>query len=261
MVERARMTRGVRLYLVGSFVLVSLAGCGRGFFQSAEREPWRAEAEVACLKSGVVKENPELVRIDPISGPGVCGAEYPLKVAALGEGSSSFGFADDLRPPGSIANAPRWPIAAPPPRAAPPSYPEPSMRPSGYGAPSSGPISLTAPGVTQQDDDIALPAEGTAGAGPRAVSQSAGLSAARSRCSTLFGAPRHAAAAAARAGAGQPGLGIRAGDDEAHGDAGLSDRLGARSLARRFRAAGGAALVRLRAWPRSSRSRPIPAAA
>ena len=82
------MTRGVRLYLVGSFVLVSLAGCGRGFFQSAEREPWRAEAEVACLKSGAVKETTELVRISPISGPGVCGAEYPLKVAALGENIS-----------------------------------------------------------------------------------------------------------------------------------------------------------------------------
>ena len=100
------MTRGVRLYVVGSFVLVSLAGCGRGFFQSAEREPWRAEAEIACLKSGAVKENAELVRISPISGPGVCGAEYPLKVAALGEGSSTFGFADDsLRPPGSTARS------------------------------------------------------------------------------------------------------------------------------------------------------------
>src|SRR5438270_2611785 len=98
------MTRGVRLYLVGSFVLVSLAGCGRGFFQFAEREPWRAEAEIACLKSGAVKETPELVRIEPISGPGVCGAEYPLKVAALGENSGRFGFADDdvLRPPASI---------------------------------------------------------------------------------------------------------------------------------------------------------------
>ena len=126
------MTRGVRLYLVGSFVLVSLAGCGRGFFQSAEREPWRAEAELACLKSGAVKENAELVRINPISGPGVCGAEYPLKVAALGEGSGSFGFADELRPPGSIGNAPRWPVSQPPqpPRAAPPpsSYPDSAMR-------------------------------------------------------------------------------------------------------------------------------------
>ena len=111
------MTRGVCWYLVGSFVLVSLAGCSSGFFQSAEREPWRAEAEVACLKSGAVKENADLVRINPISGPGVCGAEFPLKVSALGEGSGSFSFADDdLRPPASVGNGPRWPVSpAPPP--------------------------------------------------------------------------------------------------------------------------------------------------
>src|SRR5438445_665134 len=102
------MTRGVRLYLVGSLVLVSLAGCGRGFFQ-AEREPWRAEAEVACLKSGAVKEGPDRVRVEPISGPGMCGADYPLKIAALGEGSSIYGFADDLRPPASIVSMlDRW---------------------------------------------------------------------------------------------------------------------------------------------------------
>ena len=101
------------MYLVGSFVLVSLAGCGRGFFQSAEREPWRAEAEVACLKSGAVKESPELVRIDPISGPGACGAQFPLKVAALGEGSGSFGFADEsaaarqYRQPAALADSSR----------------------------------------------------------------------------------------------------------------------------------------------------------
>src|SRR5271156_5640095 len=108
------MTRGVRLYLVGSFVLVSLAGCGHGFFESAEREPWRAEAEIACLKSGTVKENAELVRIDPISGPGTCGAEFPLKVAALGDANSAYGFADEsLRPPGNIGNQPRWPVSQP----------------------------------------------------------------------------------------------------------------------------------------------------
>lgn len=154
------MTRGVRLYLVGSFVLVSLAGCGRGFFQSAEREAWRAEAELACLKSGAVKENAELVRINPISGPGVCGAEYPLKVAALGESSGSFGFADDLRPPGNIGNAPRWPISPPPaPRQA-PAYPDSAARQPGYGAATGGPISLTAPGVQPDEDDIGLAPEG-----------------------------------------------------------------------------------------------------
>jgi hypothetical protein len=160
------MTRGVRLYLVGSLVLVSLAGCGRGFFQSAEREPWRAEAEIACLKSGAVKENAELVRISPISGPGICGAEYPLKVAALGEGGGSFGFADELRPPANIGNAPRWPISQPPPPQISP-YPNTAPRQPSYGAPSSGPVSLTAPGVAPpEEDDIDLPPEGTPGLSP-----------------------------------------------------------------------------------------------
>ncbi|WFU43080.1 extensin family protein [Bradyrhizobium sp. CB82] len=169
------MTRGVRLYLVGSIVLVSLAGCGRGFFQ-AEREPWRAEAEAACLKSGAVKESAEIVRIDPISGPGACGAEFPLKVAAIGEASSSFGFADEeLRPPASIGNQPRWPGTQPgypqgqsyPNQAYPnaSSYPQHQSQPSGYGA-ASGPISLSAPGVAPpQEDEIDLPPEGTDAAG------------------------------------------------------------------------------------------------
>jgi Extensin-like protein C-terminus len=164
------MTRGVRLYLVGSLVLVSLAGCSRGFFQSEEREPWRTEAEIACLKSGAVKENADLVRIDPISGPGVCGAEFPLKVAALGESSGSFGFADDdLRPPANVGNAPRWPISRPAPPASP--YPDNAMRQPGYGAGSSGPISLTAPGVAPQQGEIELPADGTPGYAPPGARQ------------------------------------------------------------------------------------------
>jgi hypothetical protein len=166
------MTRGVRLYLVGSFVLVSLAGCGRGLFQSEEREPWRAEAEIACLKSGAVKESADLVRIDPISGPGVCGAEFPLKVAALGESNSSFGFADDdLRPPGAIANQPRWPVSQPPPPQPAPYYsnqaPPQNYSPGqGYGAPANGPMSLNAPGVAPDQDEIELPAEGSPGMNP-----------------------------------------------------------------------------------------------
>jgi hypothetical protein len=169
------MTRGVGFYLVGCFVLVSLAGCGRGFFQSAEREPWRAEAEVACLKSGAVKETADLVRINPISGPGVCGAEFPLKVAALGEGSGSFGFADELRPPAGIGgDQPRWPVSRPQP-AAPVSsypassypaspYPEAAVRQPSYGGGSNGPISLTAPGVAAEEGEIELPPDGIPGA-------------------------------------------------------------------------------------------------
>ncbi|WP_375415082.1 extensin family protein [uncultured Bradyrhizobium sp.] len=160
------MAHGVRFYLVGSLVLVSLAGCGRGFFQSAEREPWRAEAEVACLKSGAVKENADLVRINPISGPGVCGAEFPLKVAALGESSGSFGFADDLRPPAGIGgNQPRWPVSQAQPAAPGSYYPETAARQPGYGASANGPVSLTAPGVVSGEDGIELPPEGSPSAG------------------------------------------------------------------------------------------------
>jgi Extensin-like protein C-terminus len=179
------MTRGVRLYLVGSIVLVSLAGCGRGFFQ--EREPWRAEAEIACLKSGAVKESAEIVRIDPISGPGMCGADFPLKVSALGEGMGSYGFADDdLRPPAPIGNQPRWPINQPPPStyrpasSYPPSQPSPQQgypqsgspqpnysdaRGGGYAAQSGAPLSLNAPGVNPGEDEDNLPPEGAPGAG------------------------------------------------------------------------------------------------
>jgi len=172
------MTRGVRLYLVGSFVLVSLAGCGRGFFQSAEREPWRAEAEIACLKSGAIREGAEIIRVDPISGPGACGAEFPLKVAALGENASSFGFADEsLRPPGNIGNQPRWPVTRAP-AAAPPqanystgtyqgNYPAP--RQPTYAAPSNGPVSLAPPGAAPQDDEPDLPPNGAARGGYQAA--------------------------------------------------------------------------------------------
>ncbi|ABD87732.1 extensin family protein [Rhodopseudomonas palustris] len=148
------MTRGVRLYLVGSFVLVAMAGCGR---YQAEREPWRAEAEIACLKSGAVKETQDLVRIDPISGPGVCGAEFPLKVTALGE-SAGLGFADDLRPPGSIGgDQPRWPVNQA--RSAPSSYPVTSAPQSQYPS-SAGPMTLNPPGLAQPAEDIDLPPDG-----------------------------------------------------------------------------------------------------
>lgn len=145
------------MYLVGSVVLVSLAGCGRGFFQGAEREPWRREAEVACLKSGAVKESAELVRIEPISGPGMCGAEFPLKVAALGE-SSAIGFANDLRPPAALTRQPRWPIADRAPRSLD------AQASTLERGPASGnaPVPLNAPGSAQVPDDIDLPPEGHA---------------------------------------------------------------------------------------------------
>ncbi len=110
------MVWGVRWYLVGSVilgVLGVLAGCSGGFF-GAEREAWRHEAEVQCLASGAVRESANVVLIKSISGPGMCGADYPLKVAALAEGTS-LSYSDDPRPPGTVPNVsqqPRWPGAS-----------------------------------------------------------------------------------------------------------------------------------------------------
>jgi hypothetical protein len=109
------MTGGVRFSILGGLVMLALAGCGRGFFQDAERAPWRREAEIACLQSGAVKLGASAVQIDPIEGPGVCGADFPLRVTALGE-FPALGFANDVRPPARIpgasnANMPRWPAS------------------------------------------------------------------------------------------------------------------------------------------------------
>jgi hypothetical protein len=180
------MKGGVGLYLVGAGALLALVGCGRSFL-SGERAPWRHQAEVECMKSGVVKLGTGVARIEPIEGPGMCGADFPLKVAVLGEAAAAIGYGDDLRPPGSIPNAsaqmPRWPVNEPryaPPDAVsgvqsqpvpPQSIPQPHMRwvpgvppaqrPMGSAGP---PVELSPPGIASgvtpraaplPDDDIA----------------------------------------------------------------------------------------------------------
>lgn len=162
------MKGGVGFYLVGAGLVLALAGCGRSFM-SGERAAWRHQAEVECLKSGSVKIGTGVVQIEPIEGPGMCGADFPLKVAALGESSPLIGYADDPRPPGSIpgssAQMPRWPVnepqyAPPAPIQATPmpvqSTPAPRMlwvpgappaeRPNSV-APGGQPLTLSAPGA------------------------------------------------------------------------------------------------------------------
>ena len=180
------MMRGVRWYLVGSFVLVALialAGCSH--FMLAEREPWRHDAEIACLNSGAVKESPARVRISAISGPGMCGADYPLRVSALGE-SGPLGYSDEAPvPPGAIPNGSmpqRWPVTQPSAAPSsgvssqqlPPLQPRASQYPSqpypqqpypqqAYPPPSATavgqPLSLNPPGLPppEDDEDLGVP--------------------------------------------------------------------------------------------------------
>ncbi len=172
------MKGGVAFYLVAAGLLLALAGCGRSFM-SGERAAWRHQAEVECLKSGSVKIGTGVAQIEPIEGPGMCGADFPLKVAALGESGPLIGYAEDLRPPGSIpgssAPMPRWPVNEPqyappaPIQAAPmpvQSTPAPRMRwvpgappaeqPNSV-APSGQPPTLSAPGAAPDVTPSATP--------------------------------------------------------------------------------------------------------
>ena len=172
------MSRGVQRALPAVVVaaLIALAGCSH--YLSGEREAWRHDAEVACLSSGGVKEGPERVQISTISGPGICGIDFPLRVSALGV-SGPLSYDDEsLRPPGAIpqgALPPRWPGAQPnvAPQvssggATPPYGTAPSGRaqngatqemrwqvgpPPAAAAQTSAPMSIYAPGVPVPDPD------------------------------------------------------------------------------------------------------------
>ena len=138
------MARTLARYLVVSLILVLLDACGRSWFE--ERPAWRHDAEVACLKSGAVKQGGGIAELRPIQGPGMCGADFPLRVTVLGEGSP-LGFADDPRPPGTIPRIPDYPPAAPAAAAAYPTtnYPAPTYRAPSYqpAAAPGAPLTIT----------------------------------------------------------------------------------------------------------------------
>ncbi len=94
------MRRAISLQVIswrpfGCCLLLVLTACARISFE--EREPWRREAEVSCLNSGAVKEGPSVAILKAIEGPGVCGTDYPLRVAALGEPAVTS-FAEEAAP-------------------------------------------------------------------------------------------------------------------------------------------------------------------
>lgn len=177
------MRNGARYSLAGLALLLAVAGCGRGFLQYGERASWRHQAEVSCLKSGNVKIGSGVVQISPIEGPGMCGADFPLKVSALGDGSPAIGYAEELRPPASIprsSSMPTWPPTEPTYAPAPsrpvqtaPLQTQPVQRPiEGQGmrwvpgppgieapqsVPSGGrPMSITPPGIAEPEPADAI---------------------------------------------------------------------------------------------------------
>lgn len=75
-----------RLGCIVSLLVTSLlAGCG--LQPGPQREPWRGQAEAACLARGQVRATAYTEPMKPISGPGVCGMDNPFRVMAFEKGS------------------------------------------------------------------------------------------------------------------------------------------------------------------------------
>lgn len=186
------MTGQWRFYLTGSVLvlLLALAGCGRGMLQTGERAAWRHQAEATCMKSGAVKIGAGVVQIEPIEGPGMCGADFPLKVAALGGASPAIGYGEELRPPGSIRNPldeARYgrPAQTPPGQIQPARPvqgeimrwtpgPQPVRTPSNY-EPAGRPVSLSPPGSPSYDAPREGPMQAPMQAPSRAPYPSSGV--------------------------------------------------------------------------------------
>lgn len=79
------MRRGLVAFFALSLVGLGLTGCG--LFRFEQREPWRAQAEEACLSQRLVQPSAYMALSSKIDGPGACGMDYPFKVSAFNNGA------------------------------------------------------------------------------------------------------------------------------------------------------------------------------
>jgi hypothetical protein len=79
------MRRGLVAFFALSLIGLGVTGCG--LFRFEQREPWRAQAEEACLSQRLVQPSAYMALTSKIDGPGVCGMDHPFKVSAFNNGA------------------------------------------------------------------------------------------------------------------------------------------------------------------------------
>lgn len=79
------MRRGLVAFCALALVGLGLTGCG--LFRFEQREPWRVQAEEACLSQRLVQPSAYMALSSRIDGPGACGIDYPFKVSAFSNGA------------------------------------------------------------------------------------------------------------------------------------------------------------------------------
>lgn len=65
-------------------LVASISACGT--INRPQREAWRGEVELACLKRGAIVPTSFVRPIKEIEGPGTCGIDHPFQIYALSEG-------------------------------------------------------------------------------------------------------------------------------------------------------------------------------
>ncbi|MBX9933772.1 MAG: extensin family protein [Methylobacterium sp.] len=79
------MWRSVLAFSALALVGAGLTGCALNRFE--QREPWRDQAEQACLSKRLVETTEFITPAKAIEGPGTCGMQQPFRVTRLGGGS------------------------------------------------------------------------------------------------------------------------------------------------------------------------------
>lgn len=79
------MRRGVVAFAVLTLIGIGITGCGLS--RHEQREPWRLQAEQACLSQKLARPTAYMAQMSEIVGPGTCGMTHPFKVAAFADGT------------------------------------------------------------------------------------------------------------------------------------------------------------------------------
>lgn len=85
---RELISRKAVKWVIFAAVGLTLAACGRYAYE--RREAWRSELESRCMSSGAVQMSRYVQRATAINGPGGCGMDYPLRVAAQSQGAVAY---------------------------------------------------------------------------------------------------------------------------------------------------------------------------
>lgn len=79
------MRRGSVAYIALALIGLGVTGCG--IVRYEQREPWRNQAEAACLAHKQVQPTAYMALAPAIDGPGACGMTRPFKISAFAGGS------------------------------------------------------------------------------------------------------------------------------------------------------------------------------